>query len=74
MALTGRMRQSELSAWRLDMPIRGVKNPFPKVMPPTNGGMFSGRGSQKMDPVKQSAIVKKTVAEAMRTDQKIGKR
>jgi hypothetical protein len=56
------------------MPIRGVKNPFPKVMPPTNGGMFSANGTQKMDPVKQSAIVKKTVAEAMRTDQKIGKR
>jgi hypothetical protein len=67
------MRQSELSAWRLDMPIRGVKNPFPKVMPPTNGGMFSANGTQKMDPVKQSAIVKKTVAEAMRSNGKVGK-
>jgi hypothetical protein len=55
------------------MPIRGVKNPFPKVMPPTNGGMFSGHGKQKMDPVKQSPIIKKTVAEAMKTSQKIGR-
>lgn len=56
------------------MPIRGVRNPFPKVLPPTNGGMFSASGTQKMDPVKQSAIVKKTVAEAMKTSQKLGKR
>lgn len=55
------------------MPIRGVKNPFPKVMPPTNGGMFSANGKQKMDPVKQSPIVKKTVAEAMRSNQKLGR-
>lgn len=56
------------------MPIRGVKNPFPKVMPATNGGMFSGKGAQKMDPVKQSEVVKKTVAEAMRSNMKLGKR
>lgn len=56
------------------MPIRGVKNPFPKVMPPTNGGMFSGNGSQKMDPVKQSTVVKKTVAEAMKSSQKLGRK
>lgn len=56
------------------MPIRGVKNPFPKVMPATNSGMFSGKGSQKMDPVKQSPVVKKTVAEAMRSNGKVGKR
>jgi hypothetical protein len=68
------MRQSELSAWRLDMPIRGVKNPFPKVLPPTSGGMFSSNGKQKMDPVKQSEVVKKTVAEAMRSNMKLGKR
>jgi len=55
------------------MPIRGVKNPFPKVMPPTNGGMFYANGTQKMDPVKQSAVVKKTVAEAMRSNGKVGK-
>jgi hypothetical protein len=55
------------------MPIRGVKNPFPKIMPATSGGMFSSDGKQKMDPVKQSAIVKKTVAEAMRTNGKVGK-
>jgi hypothetical protein len=54
------------------MPIRGVKNPFPKIMPPTNGGLFSANGSQKMDPVKQSAIVKKTIAEAMKSDRKKG--
>ena len=54
------------------MPIRGVKNPFPKVLPPTSGGMFSSDGKQKMDPVKQSAIVKKTVAEAMRSNKKLG--
>jgi len=52
------------------MAIRGVKNPFPKIMPPTNGGLFSANGSQKMDPVKQSAIVKKTIAEAMKNDRK----
>ena len=55
------------------MAIRGVKNPFPKVMPATNSGMFSGKGSQKMDPVKQSAVVKKTVAEAMRSNMKLGR-
>jgi hypothetical protein len=54
------------------MPIRGVRNPFPKVLPPTNGGMFSANGKQKMDPVKQSAIVKKTVTEAMRSNKKLG--
>jgi hypothetical protein len=54
------------------MPIRGVKNPFPKIMPPTNGGLFSANGSQKMDPVKQPAIVKKTIAEAMKSDRKKG--
>jgi hypothetical protein len=55
------------------MPIRGVKNPFPKVMPATNSGMFSGSGKQKMDPVKQSPVVKRTVAEAMKSSQKIGR-
>lgn len=52
------------------MPIRGVKNPFPKIMPATNGGLFSANGSQKMDPVKQPVIVKKTIAEAMKSDRK----
>ena len=56
------------------MPIRGVRNPFPKVLPPTNGGMFSANGKQKMDPVKQSTIVKKTVAEAMKSTHKLGNR
>jgi hypothetical protein len=55
------------------MPIRGVKNPFPKILPATSGGMFSSDGKQKMDPVKQPAIVKKTMAEAMRSNGKVGK-
>jgi hypothetical protein len=55
------------------MPIRGKRNPFPKVMPATNSGMFSGNGSQKNDPVKQSAVVKKTVNEAMKSSQKLGR-
>jgi hypothetical protein len=55
------------------MPIRGKRNPFPKVMPATNSGMFSGKGSQKDDPVKQTPVVKKTVAEAMRSNGKVGR-
>ena len=54
------------------MPIRGVKNPFPKIMPATNGGLFSANGSQKIDPVKQPAVVKKTMTEAMMSNRKKG--
>lgn len=46
------------------MPIRGVSNPMPKKMPAKNSGIFSGKGSQKMDPVKQPDITKKTLNEA----------
>lgn len=57
------------------MPIRGARNPMPKVKPPTNSGMFSGKGSQKMDPVKQSPAVQRTVAEAYKnTNNKAGSR
>lgn len=46
------------------MPIRGAKNPFPKVKPPTNSGMFSGNGSQKLDPVKRTGAVAAAFNEA----------
>ena len=54
------------------MPIRGVKNPFPKIMPATNGGLFSANGSQKKDPVKLPSISTKTMAEAMKSNRKKG--
>lgn len=37
---------------------------MPKKMPAKNSGIFSGKGSQKMDPVKQPDITKKTLNEA----------
>lgn len=46
------------------MPVRGTRNAVPTVKPPTNSGMFSGKGQQKLDPVKQSPIVRKTLDEA----------
>lgn len=57
------------------MPIRGVKNPVPKVMKPTNSGIFSGNGSQKMDPVACKGAVAAACAEAYKnTNRKIGSR
>lgn len=57
------------------MPIRGVKNPVPKVMPPTNSGIFSGKGSQKMDPVERKGAVAAAFNEAHKnTNRKIGSR
>lgn len=57
------------------MAIRGARNPMPKVKPATNSGMFSGKGPQKMDPVKQSSAVQRTVAEAYKcTNKKAGSR
>lgn len=58
------------------MPILGPRNVFPKVTKPTNSGMFSGgaSGKQKLDPVKQTPITKKTVTEAYRSNVKVGTR
>jgi hypothetical protein len=57
------------------MPIRGVKNPVPKVMKPTNSGIFSGKGSQKMDPVERKGAVAAAFDEAYKnTNRKIGSR
>lgn len=44
--------------------IRGAKNDVPAKKPAKKTGMFSGKGSQKMDPVNQPDITKKTLAEA----------
>ena len=56
--------------------IRGAKNPVPKVKPATNSGMFSGKGSQKLDPpAKLCSGGKAAVAEAYKsTNRKIGSR
>lgn len=55
--------------------IRGPKNPFPKVKPPTNSGMFSGKGSQKMDPVERKGAVATAFNEAYKnTNRKAGSR
>jgi len=48
------------------MPVRGVRNPMPKVKPATNSGMFSGKGTQKMDPVKRPPKVQAAFEEAYR--------
>lgn len=57
------------------MPIRGVRNPVPKTKPPTNSGMFSGKGQQKMDPVKRPAKVQAAFEEAHRnTNYKYGEK
>lgn len=49
------------------MPIRGVRNPFPKKGRPTNSGIFSDSGAgQKMDPHKVLPENRPAVAEAMR--------
>jgi hypothetical protein len=47
--------------------IRGPKNPFPKVKPATNSGIFSGKGTQKMDPVKRTGAVSAAFNEAHKT-------
>jgi hypothetical protein len=55
--------------------IRGVKNPVPKVMPATNSGIFSGKGSQKLDPVERKGAVAAAFNEAHKnTNRKIGSR
>jgi hypothetical protein len=55
--------------------IRGTKNPFPKVKPATNSGIFSGKGSQQMDPVERKGAVAAAYNEAHKnTNRKIGSR
>jgi hypothetical protein len=55
------------------MPIRGAKNPFPKMTKPTNSGIFSDSGKgQKMDPVRRPSPIPKTLAEAYRANRKRG--
>ena len=48
------------------MPIRGVRNPVPKVKPAQNSGIFSAKGQQKLDPVKRPAKVQAAFDEAHR--------
>lgn len=48
------------------MPIRGVSNPVPKTKPATNSGIFSGKGQQKLDPVKRPPKVQAAFEEAHR--------
>jgi hypothetical protein len=48
--------------------IRGPKNPFPKVKPATNSGIFSDSGKgQKLDPVKRTGAVAAAFNEAYKT-------
>lgn len=58
------------------MPIRGAKNPFPKVQKPTNSGIFSNSGAgQKLDPVKRDGAVAAAFNEAYKnTNLKAGSR
>jgi hypothetical protein len=54
----------------IPMPIRGKKNPFPKITKMTNSGMFShgtAGGKQKLDPTpKLPAAVTRAAKEAMK--------